>query len=36
MLFVVTKEPWNGMVIEVVGPAKHAFVRVEKAATVKP
>lgn len=28
VLFVVTKEPWNGMVIEVVGPAKHAFVRV--------
>ena len=36
VLFVVTKEPWNGMVIEVVGPAKHAFVRVEKAATAKP
>ena len=34
MLFVVTKEPWNGMVLEVVGPAKHAFVRIEKAETV--
>lgn len=35
VLFVVTKEPWNGMVLEVVGPAKHAFVRIEKAETVK-
>lgn len=35
MLFAVTKELWNGMVLEVVGPAKHAFVRVEKAETVK-
>ncbi|WP_123957667.1 hypothetical protein [Sutterella megalosphaeroides] len=35
VLFAVTKELWNGMVFEVVGPAKHAFVRVEKAETVK-
>ena len=35
VLFVVTKESWNGMVLEVVGPAKHAFVRIEKAETVK-
>lgn len=35
VLFAVTKELWNGMVLEVVGPAKHAFVRVEKAETVK-
>ena len=27
VLFVVTKEPWNGMALEVVGPTKHAFVR---------
>ena len=30
VLFSVTKELWDGMVFEVVGPAKHAFVRVEK------
>lgn len=35
VLFVVTKEPWNGMVIEVVGPTKHAFVRVEKVGSNK-
>ncbi len=35
MLFSVTKEVWDGMVLEVVGHAKHAFVRIEKAETVK-
>ena len=35
VLFSVTKEVWDGMVLEVVGPAKHAFVRIEKAETVK-
>lgn len=34
VLFSVTKEVWDGMVLEVVGPAKHAFVRIEKAETV--
>lgn len=29
VLFSVTKEVWDGMVLEVVGSAKHAFVRVE-------
>lgn len=35
VLFSVTKELWDGMVFEVVGPAKHAFVRVEKAEKVE-
>lgn len=35
VLFSVTKEPWDGMVFEVVGPAKHAFVRVEKVEKVE-
>lgn len=35
VLFSVTKELWDGIVLEVVGPAKHAFVRVEKVEKVE-